>query len=154
MPEKQSIGITCGGRMKPAHLLATGLAVAIALIAVPNASARPAYLQTAIGQFKLSADKTGCQYCHTNAFGGEGWNKFGDAIRASLRGAAQSNVNQALYLVLKANKDSDGDGYADALEVYAKTLPGDPSSKPTKSVAVLQQEFKAKGGVDQYKPKP
>ena len=140
--------------MKPAHLLATSLAVAIALIAMPNASARPAYRQVVIDQFKLAAGtQVGCQYCHVAAFGGASWNAFGNAVRSSYTGTAQRNINQALYLTLKTNKDSDGDGYSDALEVDAKTAPGDAKSKPSKTVAVLQKAFKTAGGVDQYKPK-
>lgn len=140
--------------MKSAHLLALTIAIAAALIALPGASARPAYRQVVIDQFKLPAGtQVGCQYCHAAAFGGEGWNAFGTAVQTAFTGAAQRNINQALYLTLKANKDSDGDGYSDALEVYAKTLPGDPKSKPSKTVAVMQKAFKTAGGVDQYKPK-
>jgi hypothetical protein len=145
--------------MKPIHLLAASLALSLTLFAVPNATARSAYRQVAIEQLKLMPDKdgkqsVGCQYCHTAAFGGGSWNTFGNAVRTAYLGDAQRNISQALYLTLKANKDSDGDKYPDALEVFAKTMPGDATSKPSKSVAVLQKEFKAKGGVDQYKPKP
>ena len=144
--------------MKPAHAFAVTVAAIVALIALPNASARPAYRQVAIDQLKLAPDKdgtqsVGCQYCHAAAFGGGSWNAFGDAVRSAFTGAANRNINQALYLTLKASKDSDGDGYPDALEVYAKTMPGDAKSKPSKAVAALQAAFKKAGGVDQYKPK-
>lgn len=145
--------------MKPLHLLAGSLALTLTLFAVPNATARSAYRQVAIEQLKLTPDKdgkqsVGCQYCHVAAFGGASWNSFGNAVRAAYFGDAQGNINQALYLTLKANKDSDGDKYPDALEVYAKTLPGDATSKPSKSVAQVQKAFTAAGGVNQYKPKP
>ncbi len=145
--------------MKPVHLLVGSLALSLALFAMPNATARSAYRQVAIEQFKLAPDKdgtqsVGCQYCHAAAFGGGAWNAFGNAVRDSYLGGAGRNIGQALYLTLKANQDSDGDKYPDALEVFAKTMPGDAASKPSKTVAALQKEFKTKGGVDQYKPKP
>jgi hypothetical protein len=145
--------------MKPVHLLVGSLALMLTLFAVPNATARSAYRQVAITQFKLMPDKdgtqsVGCQYCHAAAYGGGAWNAFGTAVRAAYFGASQRNIGQALYLTLKANKDSDGDKYPDALEVFAKTMPGSATSKPSKTVAALQKEFTAKGGVDQYKPKP
>jgi hypothetical protein len=145
--------------MKPFHLLTGSLALVATAFVLPDAVAKPAYRTTAIEQLKLTPDKDGkqtvtCQYCHVAAFGGSQWNGFGNAVRAEIRGAAGGNVGQALYLVLKANKDADRDGYTDAIEVFAKTLPGDSKSKPSKTVAALQKELAAAGGVDQYKPKP
>ncbi len=144
--------------MKPAYVLAVTILAIAATVALPDASARPAYRQVVIDQFKLAPDKdgtqsVGCQYCHAAAFGGGSWNAFGNAVRSAFTGAANRNINQALYLTLKASKDSDGDGYSDALEVYAKTMPGDAKSKPSKTVAALQAAFKKAGGTDQYKPK-
>ena len=55
-------------------------------------------------------------------------------------------------MVSKPDKDSDKDGYKDVLEVYAKTLPGDPESKPTTPVAELEAQLEAEGGVDLFKP--
>lgn len=145
--------------MKPIHLLTGSLALVAASFVLPSAVAKPAYRTVAITQLKLEPDKDGkqsvtCQYCHVAAFGGSQWNSFGTAIRAEYRGAADQKIGQALYLTLKENKDHDGDGYADVLEVFAKTLPGDSKSKPSKSVADLQKELTAAGGVDQYQPKP
>jgi hypothetical protein len=125
---------------------------------VPNASARPGFRAVVAEQFKL-ADKDGkidsitCQYCHTNPGGGGSWNKWGTAVREQLKGDAKGNITDALYLALKADQDSDGDGYADALEVVAKTMPGDEKSKPTATVAALEEELKKMGGVDAFKTK-
>ena len=138
--------------MKPVHLVAGSLVAAATLLAVPLASARPAFRSQVIEQFKLDAATTTCQYCHVNAGGGAPWNKFGDAVRANLRGDAKGNIADALYLTLKADKDSDGDGYADALEVFAKTLPGDPKSVPPEAPEALKARFEAAGGLGQYKP--
>ena len=125
---------------------------------VPNASARPGFRAVVAEQFKL-ADKDGkidsvtCQYCHANAGGGPPWNKWGDAVREQIKGDAKGNISDALYLALKANKDSDGDGYPDALEVVAKTMPGDETSKPTQSIAALEDELAKIGGLDAFKAK-
>jgi hypothetical protein len=134
------------------------LAVVAALAALsPLASARAPYVNGTKVLFKLDKDptysKAGCKYCHINAFGGAGWNGFGTALRDQYFGAAKSNFNQALYLQLKANKDTDADGFSDVLEVVAKTLPGDAASKPTKKVADLQKDLTKLGGVDAFKPK-
>ena len=59
---------------------------------------------------------------------------------------------QALYALLQADTDADGDGYPDALEVYAGTLPGDPASVPTPPVQDLRAAFEQAGGVAQYAP--
>lgn len=116
--------------------------------------ARPPYRLAAIDQFHLVPDKdsartVGCQYCHVNPGGGAPWNPFGQLVRSSLK----TNINQALYDALAANKDSDGDGYPDVLEVFAGTLPGDPNSKPLVSVDFLMESFTKAGGLDLYKPK-
>ena len=74
-------------------------------------------------------------------------------FRSIYFGEAKRNISDALYLVLKANKDSDADGYSDTLEIVANTLPGDKASKPTKTVKVLEAELKALGGVDKFKAK-
>jgi len=117
------------------------------------AVARPPYRLQAITQFHLVADNNnvrtvGCIYCHVSPNGGAPWNPFGENVRANFKG----NISQALYDALKANKDSDGDGYTDVLEVFAGTLPGDPNSKHLVDPACLQQSLAKAGGVDLYKP--
>jgi hypothetical protein len=137
--------------LRPTHALAFAVALVALGIAAQPASARNAYRLQAIQQYKLTG--MNCQYCHVAATGGSNWNKFGTALDAQYTGAAKRDIKQALYLVLKANKDSDGDGYPDVLEVVAKTLPGDAKSKPTKSVAALQADLQKLGGVDAFKAK-
>ncbi len=143
---------------KPTYLLVAS-AVATAVIAFsPTVNARNAYRLQAQTQYKLvTADgkgTIGCIYCHNNASGGGGWNKYGTAVRDLYFGETKQNIAEALYLVLKADKDSDGDGYPDVLEVVSKTLPGDAKSKPTKTAEALTAELKKLGGVDAFKPKP
>lgn len=144
--------------MKATHALAAGLA--LAACALPLAGAYPAIRTTMLAQYKLSgavdanaaSQRAGCQYCHVNAGGGAPWNAYGNALRATLNGDAKGNVGDALYLVLKADKDADEDGFSDALEVVAKTLPGNANSKPTQTKAALEAELEKLGGVDHYKP--
>lgn len=130
------------------------LAVALGLLVASVASARGAYRTAAIAQFMLVADSgntraVGCTYCHVNANGGAPWNPFGDAVRGNFKG----NIGDALYETLKAMKDADGDGYADVLEVFAGSLPGDANSKPLVTPDALMANLTKAGGVDMYKPK-
>ena len=97
-----------------------------------------------------------CSYCHVQETGGAPWNPFGQAIQATFRREAEAGravkFPQALSVLLESNGDADGDGYPDALEVFAKTLPGDPASRPERPVADLQAEFDAVGGAAQFAP--
>ncbi len=138
--------------MKPVHLLVIVLTLAIAGTQI--SSARSTYRPIALAQLKLdknaTVQKVGCQFCHINPFGGVGWNGFGQALKAQL--ATSGGINQALFDLLKQNKDSDKDGFKDVLEVVAGTLPGDSASKPTLKTKDLETKLKKLGGVSAYKP--
>ena len=140
--------------MKPVHLIATSMTLLACVFSF--AGARSSYGSLLISQYKLEKEptitKAGCQFCHSSAFGGRGWNKFGDAIKTQWDGTANKKIQDALYLVLKENKDSDNDGYSDALEVVAKTLPGEAKSKPSATIADLEAQLKKLGGVEAFKP--
>ncbi len=140
--------------MKPIHLIA--LAGFLAAFAFSFAGARSSYSSQVFSQYKLEKDptitKSGCKFCHTTAFGGQGWNKFGSALKTQWEGAADKKIQEALYLVLKENKDSDADGFSDALEIVAKTLPGDAKSKPSTTAAELETQLKKLGGIEAFKP--
>lgn len=136
--------------MRKVGLLVLILAVAL----IPFVQARGPYRLQVITQFNLVADRgdvrtVTCQYCHVSANGGAPWNAFGNEVRANFKGS----IRGALYEALKAMKDSDGDGYADVLEVFAGTLPGDASSKPLVTPQFLMQSLEKAGGVDIYKPR-
>lgn len=136
--------------MRKVGLLVLILAVAL----IPFVQARGPYRLQVITQFNLVADRgdvrtVTCQYCHVSANGGAPWNAFGNEVRANFKGS----IGDALYEALKAMKDSDGDGYADVLEVFAGTLPGDASSKPLVTPQFLMQSLEKAGGVDIYKPR-
>jgi hypothetical protein len=140
--------------MKPTHLIV--FASILATLVYSVAGARSSYGTLAFSQYQLEKDasitKAGCKFCHASAFGGGAWNKFGDALKTQWQGAANRKIQDALFLVLKENKDSDGDGYSDALEIVAKTLPGDAKSKPSTSVPDLEAQLKKLGGVEAFKP--
>ena len=126
-------------------------------VLLEQVAARPPYRTQAIAQFHLEADparkgSTGCTYCHINARGGAPWNAFGETVKRAFRENPRAFIPEALYGALKFDLDSDKDGYSDALEVFALTLPGDATSKPSESVADLQKRFDAAGGVEQYNP--
>ncbi|OLV19388.1 hypothetical protein BOO71_0002920 [Deinococcus marmoris] len=140
--------------------------VGLVILSLPAALAMPKYRSQAIQQFhydegnplwELDRRVMACTYCHVNVGGGAPWNPFGEAIRAGFRADAeagqQGKFPDVLYAVLKADGDADGDGYPDALEVFAHTLPGDAESKPATPLADLKAEFAAAGGVAQYAPK-
>jgi hypothetical protein len=144
-------------QLKPFQLLGVSSLVVTVLLFAPSAFAKPGYRLAAQEQYRL-LEKNGkgeiqCTYCHTNPNGGAGWNKFGQQLKDLYFGDARKNVADMLFLALRANKDSDEDGFTDVLEVVAKTLPGDATSKPTVTVAVLQAELTKLGGLDSFKPK-
>ena len=56
-------------------------------------------------------------------------NLYGKDIQAALQAAPDHKVTPALVHSLD-DKDSDGDGWPNAAEFKADTLPGDPASKP------------------------
>jgi hypothetical protein len=138
--------------MKPVHFLAVVLASAV--IGTQISSARSSYVPIALKQLKFesnaAAKKAGCQFCHLNAFGGSGWNGFGQALKTQM--TTSSGVNQALFDLLKKNQDTDKDGFKDVLEITAGTLPGDAKSKPTMKASDLEAKLKKLGGVNAFKP--
>ena len=135
------------------------------MLAAPAALALPKYRMQAITQFHLD-DGSGlaaldrrvmaCSYCHVKETGGAPWNPFGEAIRATFKANAEAGGRakfpEVLYTLLESGADADGDSYPDALEVWAKTLPGDAASKPSEALEVVQARFEAAGGVGQFKP--
>jgi hypothetical protein len=125
--------------------------------------AKNTYRLAAITQYKLSPDTddgtrlTLCTYCHVNNSGNKPWNPFGINLQSTFRNETDTGlsntvrIKDALYKVLAKKLDSDNDGYYDALEVFAKTFPGNDSSKPSTEAAKLEAQFKDAGGFAQYK---
>lgn len=123
----------------------------------PFALARPVYREQAIRQLHLkgsvlSRSTMACTYCHVQDRGGAPWNPFGEALKAGFREHPKSKFAEVLSLVLAENQDADKDGYSDALEIFARTLPGDPKSVPDEALDTLQQRFEKAGGAAQYRP--
>jgi hypothetical protein len=136
---------------------AAGLALVAALL--PAAVARPAYRLQAIRQLgipgsTLSRNTMACTYCHAREGGGAPWNPFGEAIRAAFRAEPEAGFPEALYLTLATGNDADRDGYPNAVEVFARTLPGDPASRPQAAPEAVARELEEAGGVERYRPKP
>jgi hypothetical protein len=122
-----------------------------------NVSARSSFDPVMYKQLKLSdrvgtaLEKSSCQLCHVNARGGAPWNPFGLAI-GKFR-AKRFPIDKAVFEALKLEADVDKDGFTDALEVFAGTMPGDANSKPLDTLEALKSKFDAAGGVNQYAPK-
>lgn len=141
-------------------ILIASLAAPIAFQALGLQPARavPEYFGTLLEQYHLVGDPVAqtarCTYCHVNQDGSVPWNPFGDRVHVQLfEPESRGDIRLTLYLVLKQNQDSDGDGYPDALEVAARTLPGDPGSKPTRTIPELEAQLAAMGGLDAFKPR-
>ena len=125
--------------------------------------AKNTYRLAAIAQFKLPADTDDgtrlilCTYCHVNNSGNKPWNSFGINLQATFRNETDTSlsntlrIKDALYKVLAKKIDADNDGYYDALEVFAKTLPGNDASKPSLEALKLEMQFKDAGGFAQFK---
>lgn len=136
-----------------ARLSLAAVAVLVGLPLAQRASAFPQYRVQAIKQLHLAVDRdgqqvVGCQYCHVSPQGGAPWNPFGQLVQDKLG----ADFAATLYAALEANKDSDGDGYEDALEVFAGTRPGDKASRPLVDPAFLRKNFEAAGGLKLYRP--
>lgn len=70
-----------------------------------------------------------CSYCHT-ATAPAGWNAYGEALKSQLDG---QDFEGLLPRALQSTGalDSDGDGFSNADETAAGSLPGDASSHPS-----------------------
>ncbi len=128
-----------------------GLVVATGAL-VPHAQARPTHQALMQFQYRLRDDKVlrtaGCLVCHTEKNGGDGWNPFGQRLRDLYFKEAEKKFPVALYYALTEDQDSDKDGYTNLVEIYAKTLPGDPNSVPSAKPEEYQAQIDQLGGVD------
>lgn len=146
--------------MKPVFFVAAGLVV---LGFASAGVAKNQYRLAAIAQYNLEPDRedgtrgVACTYCHVNTTGASPWNPFGLNLRDTFRketspvATSDARIKEALFKVLTKKLDSDGDGYFDALEVYAGTLPGNKINLPSRDVKALEAAFTASGGFAQFK---
>ncbi|GGK31629.1 hypothetical protein GCM10008955_26820 [Deinococcus malanensis] len=152
--------------MKGDRVRLLGAALAgLTLLSVPAALALPTYRKQAAQQFRYDRDNplwdldrrvVPCTYCHIRVTGGAPWNPFGEAIRAAFRADAQAGKHSKfpviLHGLLASEGDADKDGYSDALEVYARTLPGDDTSYPRTAEKEVRAAYENAGGAQQYLP--
>lgn len=113
--------------------LQIGLLLVLGIVSiVPRASALPtfpvivtdAYHPTPGG--KVAGAAQACQLCHT---GPPKLNVYGTDVKAALAAEHTKTLTPAILHSLDT-KDSDGDGFDNASEFAADTLPGDMVSKP------------------------
>jgi uncharacterized membrane protein len=69
-----------------------------------------------------------CVFCHV-AGQVPKRNPYGRDLEAALKQAGGQDLTPTIIKSVE-NKDSDGDGFTNAAEIAADTLPGDPNSKP------------------------
>lgn len=144
-----------GPRLTFSRVLALALLLTSIAPFAATVTARPAYNAIMTFQYDLREDKelrSTCLYCHTERDGGDLWNSFGELMREVFREEGNRRVPETLYETLKRDKDSDGDGYRDILEVIGKSFPGNAKSKPAVSIEELEKKLEAMGGVDAFKP--
>lgn len=151
-----------GGVRRDGARLGGALLAGLVLLSAPTALALPKYRVEAarfLGHDKddplwqLSGKVMPCVTCHTQPQGGKGWNAFGQSLQAEFRAQPRANFRTVLRSVLAREADADADGSPDALEFFARTLPGDPKSKPSKPLRDLQAEFEQAGGLPEDKAK-
>jgi hypothetical protein len=139
----------------PVRVLVVFLGIS-SLISISVVSARSSFDPVMYKQLKLedqvgtALEKSSCQLCHMNARGGAPWNPFGLAI-GKFR-AKRLPIDKAVFEALKLEADVDQDGFSDALEVFAGTMPGDANSKPGETPEALKLKFDSAGDVTQYAP--
>lgn len=152
---KPSRGSRSEGRTRLALLTLLGLGLSSGVAAMPGfriQAVKQLHYDKLDPLWEYSGKVMSCTFCHVNKAGGAPWNVFGQALQKGFNSNPKSNFSQVLYTVLKANGDSDGDGYPDPIEVFANTLPGDPESYPDRPLAELEQTFAVAGGAAQYAP--
>jgi hypothetical protein len=138
------------------RVLVVFIVISSLIVGLNLVSARSGFDPVMYKQLKLedrvgtALEKSSCQLCHMKARGGAPWNPFGLAV-GKFR-AKRLPIDQAVFEALKLEADVDQDGFGDALEVFAGTMPGDANSKPLETLEVLKAKFEAAGGVTQYVP--
>ncbi|MFO0840815.1 MAG: DUF1549 and DUF1553 domain-containing protein [Gemmataceae bacterium] len=123
------------------------LSAAALLLGAP-AWARPPYQQALLDLFgtSLPTKPRDCRTCHLAPKPEEdaAHNAFGarlKALRAELRKAGKKTDITA-RLLAALDEDSDRDGVANGVELFAGTAPGDPADKPNEAaVTVAKQEL-------------
>ncbi|MFC4455382.1 hypothetical protein [Deinococcus sonorensis] len=136
------------------------------VLAVPRTLALPTYRRQAAQLMHYDQDTplwaldrrvVPCTFCHVEVTGGPPWNVFGEEIRAAFTADARAGRHrpfpQVLQDLLASGADADRDGYADVLEVFARTLPGDPSSRPGEPPEQVMAAFEHAGGMRLYQAK-
>lgn len=104
------------------------------------ASARPTFPPIVIETYHLAPGSTdykaaeSCTLCHVPS-GPPERNPYGKDVKRALERAHATTITPAILHSID-NLDSDGDGFTNAQEFAANTLPGDPNSHPNGLVKV------------------
>lgn len=103
------------------------LIVSLALLtALPAAQARPDILQAWQQRYAESnSDRRGCQLCHQNSNGGDGWNAYGFEIRFQFNDVFGSlDIQAALAATESFNSDGDALNLTNLKEIELDLDPG------------------------------
>lgn len=106
-----------------ASLLVTLLFWGIVQPAAAHDAYRPAYLTT-FGETYASStsNDAGCQLCHQNPGGGDGWNAYGWSIRQQILDDSGPTITQVLTSI--ETVDADGNGVSNLDEINNNAQPG------------------------------
>ncbi|HLI49578.1 MAG TPA: DUF2231 domain-containing protein [Chthonomonas sp.] len=106
----------------------------LSVVPLANAWARPQFPPIVIETYHLAPGSTdynaakNCTLCHVPS-GPPERNPYGKDVKRALERAGATMLTPAILHSID-NLDSDGDGYTNAQEFAADTLPGDPNSHP------------------------
>ena len=98
-----------------------------------GAMALPEFLGVAKASYEFKSkgklDSAGCNLCHSGVPNGKNLNLYGKDVKPLIETVTGGKLTSAALHTLDS-KDSDGDGFSNADEFKADTLPGDAASKP------------------------
>lgn len=111
-----------------------------------TAHAFPNFLDTVKATYPMkkggAIDAKRCALCHVDPAGGGPLNPYGKDIKSFLKTAGNKLTPELLHSL--DSQDSDGDGFTNAAEFLADTLPGDatshPAGKPTGAIKQVASE--------------
>lgn len=96
----------------------------LCFVFISETMARPAYFsQWQTFYSESDADTAGCQLCHQNSGGGNGWNSYGWRIREEFLSSG-SGIESAFVAVQNEDSDADPTASTNLAEINANSQPG------------------------------
>ncbi len=127
----------------------------VCILCCRNAAALPEYLAAAKTAYNFKpggvVDTKSCSLCHNGATNRNSLNLYGKEVQSALKSTSDQKITPAVLHLLD-DKDSDGDGWSNAAEFHADTLPGDPASKPSGTPPAIGKPSAAIPGANEVNP--